>query len=234
MKRLIKNRLACGLLVLLAAVYLSFLAADLFFPGLGRFSVLMKYIGILLCLVAAIFLNRGAWSRRDSALLISALCLTCVADLFLLLLNQPVLGLLVFCAAHLVYILRYRPAAFKPAAVIVALAVAGCFAAESFMDGFPVKYVLSCLYGTLILAVTIFGFTAPLPRINRRLVTAGMTLFLLCDIHVALFNTLAAGHPYYPISAFLMWSFYLPAQALLALSAYCYVEQRTSGLVSTE
>ncbi len=224
MKRLIENRSACVLLVLLAAAYLSYLAADLFFSGFGRFSVSLKYLSILLCLVTAILLNRGAGNKRDSALLLSALFLTCIADLFLLLLNQPVPGLLVFCIVHLIYIRRYRPSAFFPAAAIVALVMAGCLAAEFLIGGFPLKYALSCLYGALILAVTIFGFTAPLPRVNRHLVNLGMALFLLCDIHVALFNILAPNNPYYLFASFFMWFFYLPAQASLALSGYNYAE----------
>ena len=224
MKRLIENRSACVLLVLLAAAYLSFLAADLLFAGFGRFSVLLKYLSILLCLVTAILLNRGAWNKRDSALLLSALFLTCVSDFFLLLLNWPVPGLLAFCIVHLVYIRRYRPSAFFPAAAIVALVMAGCLAAEFLIGGFPLKYALSCLYGVLLLAVTIFGFTAPLPRANLHLVIAGMALFLLCDIHVALFNILAASDPYYPFASFLMWFFYLPSQVLLALSGYTYAD----------
>lgn len=230
MKRLIKNRMSCVLLVLLAAAYLSYLAADLFFVGFGRFSILLKYLSVLLCLVTALHLNRGAWNKRDSALLISTLFLTCFADLFLLLLNLPVPGLLVFCIVHIIYIRRYRPAAFKPATSIVALVMAGCLAAEFLIGGFPLEYVLSCLYGALILTVTIFGFTAPLPRVNRHLVKVGMALFLLCDIHVALFNILAASDPYYPFASFFMWFFYLPAQVLLAFSGYTYAEPRTAGL----
>ena len=230
MERLLKNHLVCVLLALLAAIYLSFLTADLFFAGLGHFSVLMKYLSILLCLATALVLNRGPWNKRDSALLISALSLTCISDLFLLLLNRTVPGLLTFCIVHLVYIRRYRASAFLPTAAIVALALAGCLTAEFLIGGFPIKYVLSGLYGVLLLSVTIFGFTAPLPRVNRQLVNIGMVLFLLCDIHVALFNILAASDPYYPFASFFMWLFYLPAQVSLALSGYSYTESRMAGL----
>lgn len=222
MKRLVQNRPVCVTLVLLAAVYLSFLTVDLFFVGLCLLSISLKYLGILLCLATAILLHHSAWNRRDSALLLSALLFTCVADLFLLVLNWPVPGLLAFCAAHLFYIRRYRPALFYPAAAAALLVILGCLATEHWIPGFPVKSVLACLYGTLLLTVAVCGFLSSLPRINRRLVSAGMVLFLLCDIHVALFNTLAAGSAYYPFASFFMWFFYLPAQVLLALSAYNY------------
>lgn len=231
MKQLIKNRLSCVLLVLLAIAYLFFLTLDLFFDGLGSVSALMKYLSILLCLSIAVFLHRGAWNKRDSILLISALFLTCVADLFLLLLNRPVPGLFAFCIVHLIYIRRYRPTAFPPAAAILILAIAGCLTAECLIGGFPIKYILSCLYGVLLLTATIFGFTAPLPRTNRRWVKAGMALFVLCDIHVALFNILAASNSYYPFASFFIWFFYLPAQVALALSGHHYEESCTSEIV---
>ncbi len=224
MKRLIKNRPVCILLMMLAAVYLSFITVDLFFASLGLLSTFMKYSGMLLCLAIAMRLNNGAWDKRDSALLVVALFLTCVSDLFLLLLERPVPGLVAFCFVHLMYIRRYKPGFSKPAAAIVAFVLAGCLMAKILIDGFPIIVILGCLYGVLIVAVTMFAFAAPLPQVNRRLATAGMMMFLLCDIHVALFNTLTASNPYYPLASFFMWLFYLPAQVLLALSGYDYAE----------
>jgi hypothetical protein len=59
---------------------------------------------------------------------------------------------------------------------------------------------------------------------NIRYFTAGMVLFLLCDINVGLFNLsdfLTVTSTYeiiYELSAVLMWTFYAPSQVLLALS----------------
>jgi hypothetical protein len=224
-KQLLNNRPVCMLLVLQAFLYISFLAVDLFFPRWSILSGYMKYAGILLCVLIALLLHRRSWNRKDSTLLISALGFTAAADLFLLLLYLPVPGLLAFFAVHLIYIRRLRPSLLKPAAAVVLIAAAGCAAAYRLVPGFPVEFVLAGLYAALILAVASSSVKAALPRINRRLVVAGMALFLLCDIHVALFNTLAPGSPYYLFSAFLMWFFYLPAQALLALSGHDYAVQ---------
>lgn len=223
MKWLLQNRPACAALALLAAVYLAFLAMDLFLPGMGLLSSLLKYAGILLCLITALLLHRSAWNRRDSALLVSALSLTAAADLFLLLLNRPIPGLLVFCAVHLIYIRRYRPALFFPAAAVVLVAASGCLAAALPVPGFPAEIALAGLYGALLLTVAVCSACSALPRVNRRLAVAGMALFLLCDIHVALFNMLSAGSFYYPFASLLMWFFYLPAQGLLAVSGYDYI-----------
>ncbi len=215
-----KNRIVGVLLVLQAVVYISFLVADCFFSGLGLFSAFTKYLGILLCLAIAALSYRDTWNKKDSALLIAALFFTCIADLFLLLLNRPITGLLFFCVVHLVYIRRYRPRLFYPAAAAALAVMAGCLAAGRLVPGFPIAQVMACLYGVLILTVTVCGFLSPLPRTNRRLVNTGMALFLLCDVHVALFNTLDASNPYFPFAAFFMWFFYLPSQVALALSGY--------------
>lgn len=221
MKPLRENRLACVPLLLLAAAYAAFLLLDLFLPQLGWLSTLMKYAGILLCLLTALLLRRNAWNRRDGALLAAALGFTAVADLFLLL-RMPVPGLLAFCVVHLIYIRRYRRALFVPVAVVVLAAVLGCVAAAWRVPGFPLENVLAGIYGMLLLTVLVCSITSALPKTNRRIAAAGMVLFLLCDIHVALFNVLPANSAYYPYAAFLMWFFYLPSQALLAVSGYEY------------
>lgn len=216
MERIGKNRPVFALLVLQAALYVYFLTADLFFDGV--YSTQAKYLGILLCPAVAYILSRGAAQKRDSLLLIAALSCTCAADTFLLLLNKPVPGLVIFSVVHLIYIRRYCERASFPAAAIAAFLIAGCFAANALWPGFPFIQALACVYGSLLLTASLSGFTSTLPRVSRRFIIIGMSLFLLCDIHVALFNTLPPGNPYYPFAAFLMWFFYLPAQVLLALS----------------
>ncbi len=224
MQRLIKNRPVCTLLKLEAALYIALLAADLFFGGWGIVSSILKYAGILLCPVIAALLHRNAWNRQDSVYLFGALVFTCAADLFLLLLNKPVYGMVLFCMAHLLYIRRYRAAWFTPAATITVSTIAVCLAVSSFTKAFPLRNALAMLYGVLLLSVFILAGTSMLPKINRRIVVTGMALFLLCDIHVAVFNLVGVGHPYYPFASFLMWFFYLPSQALLAVSGYVYTD----------
>ncbi len=58
------------------------------------------------------------------------------------------------------------------------------------------------------------------------LFAVGMVLFLLCDINVGIFNLSniivlpkAIYHNIYQLSSVLMWTFYAPAQTLLAISA---------------
>ncbi len=216
MERISKNRPVILLLLLQAALYVYFLAADLFLNGV--YSTQAKYLSILLCPAVTYLLSRGAADKRDSRLLVAALSLTCAADAFLLLLNNPIPGLIIFCIVHLIYIHRYRKRASMPVAAIAGGLIVGCFAANALWHDFPLLQALGFVYGLLLLSASLSGFAAPLPDSSRRLIAIGMSLFLLCDIHVALFNTLPADNPYYPFAAFLMWFFYLPAQVLLALS----------------
>ncbi len=63
------------------------------------------------------------------------------------------------------------------------------------------------------------------PEPNRQMILIGMTLFLLCDINVGLYNILGymgKVDVFYNISFVSMWLFYLPSQILLALSGYNY------------
>ena len=52
-----------------------------------------------------------------------------------------------------------------------------------------------------------------------RLFALGLALFVGCDVCVGLFNALPAPSPLYSAASVGMWLFYLPSQALIALSA---------------
>jgi hypothetical protein len=76
-------------------------------------------------------------------------------------------------------------------------------------------------YATLISASTIFAFMRRQPRTNAILSRLGMSLFILCDLNVLLWNlregAVLPGVPAW--TGILMWTFYLPGQTALALSA---------------
>ena len=65
-------------------------------------------------------------------------------------------------------------------------------------------------------------FTLPrIPKINRRIILTGLILFALCDICVLLFNLpqyFGAPNFFHRILP-MIWVFYLPSQALIAVSA---------------
>ena len=139
------ERRAWPILILLGAVYLAFLAIDLWIPALWHVSTALKYAGLLLCLLLAVLTHRRSWRKSDADLLVLALGLTAVADLFLLLLNRPIPGIVVFCLVHLVYLWRYQPSLFRVAAAAVPVAFAGIFTVGPWVPGFPVQAALAAL-----------------------------------------------------------------------------------------
>jgi hypothetical protein len=80
-----------------------------------------------------------------------------------------------------------------------------------------------CILTNVIMSVKL-AFQKP-QRKGNVLFAIGMFLFLLCDINVGLFNLSGyismpenLYHTIYSFSSILMWTFYAPAQVLIALS----------------
>ena len=69
-----------GLLFMIGAVYIAFIALDLFYPALRRESDLVKLIGILLCFFLACAGYRRSGSKSDGALLCFSALLTAMVD----------------------------------------------------------------------------------------------------------------------------------------------------------
>ncbi|MDR3296076.1 MAG: hypothetical protein LBT26_09665 [Clostridiales Family XIII bacterium] len=220
-----------------AVLYVIFIALDLIglyaekhslpSPGLNAASNVLKYAGIVSCLVLAVLVARRPWQRQDARLQIVILCFTVGADFFLLFTSRFTIGICIFYGAHLVALRRYWP---KLLFVGVAAAAAGLlmflfslgepsgrFAAAP--DVSPSLVIYIC-YVLLIICVTIAAFLSERPWANKTLSKVGMCLFLVCDFHVALFNTQPAGSSVSAVAFVLMWVFYLPAQSMLALSAH--------------
>ena len=203
-------------------LYVSFLVLDLTSSS-GLLSTILKYCSILLCFFFGLMYGK----TKDRILVISALGLTAAADVFLLVLdtNYPA-GVLCFCGVQMLYYCR--------------LLRAGGFA---FLPFLPVRFLLTgCMFvflgilhtWNLLTAAGVFYFTQLLfnaaeslavRRINlqHRLFSAGLILFLCCDICVGLFN-LSPAAPFSvpePVLSFAqngVWFFYLPSQVLITLS----------------
>ena len=151
--------------------------------------------------------------------------LTMVSDYFLLLARNYYAGVFVFCFVHAAYILRInKKEILKWAAVPFSAAVIHFYIFEG-----PLLIYLAGMYAVLFamnLAVNIKY--NPLPKINRRLVLAGLVLFALCDIHVLLFN-LPRFLPVPPElgewGGMWIWVFYAPSQLLLSVSALRWREK---------
>lgn len=194
-------------------LYLLFLSGDL--TGVGTWTVPVKYASILLCLLFSL-----GWSLNGGDKLVStALVFTLGADTFLLLLNRwYILGVSLFCVVQGLYLLRIVQRNGGRSLWPVRLGL------------FLLSLVLLAQWDLLspLNAVSLFYFTNFLCNVlqswslrgrGARLFSAGLTLFLCCDLCVGVFNQ--PGLFPQALDAFArvgMWLFYLPAQVLIALS----------------
>ena len=203
--------------------------------------MLWKFVFVCLCLGVAVASFRWRHSLRDWAWLVGGLAATVAADFFLVLHDAHLPGVAVFCLAHICYMHRTgapwryhqrlarglespRAVSWKVAAhIVILLMIIGTL----YMLG--ELMLLVGLYAALFatnLGMNIWWVLqddhndkALPPKRNRALVLVGLVLFMLCDVHVLLFNL-----PYYmevptmPWAFTLIWVFYLPSQALLAVS----------------
>ena len=209
-----------ALLCLLGILYVAFIIDDVFVSSGASISSILKYIAILLCLVSAIVVFFQSGNARDARLQIIILLFTVIADYFLLFTSYFTAGILIFLGAHLTAIYRYHAPIFKICVISVALAFVVWLV--SVIAGQPIDLMFCAVaaYMFTIITATIATFIARQAPVNNFLSRCGMILFLLCDVNVALYNSLPRDAAFSDTSMVLMWVFYLPAQTMLSLSAY--------------
>lgn len=193
--------------------YLWFLWLDLTQGGTGGNPI--KYGCICVCLLFSVL-----WSTSSRQWLVAGgLLFTLGADTFLLLLDRSYpLGVALFCITQGLYLLRIgqrlRFRRMFPLRLTVLAAALAAVGAAGLLDGFT---ALVLLYFTTLLCNAIQSRTvAPQDRAFR-LFSAGLALFVCCDLCVGVFN-LASGLPG-ELARIGMWFFYLPSQVLITLSA---------------
>jgi hypothetical protein len=202
---------------------------------------LLKYASVCVCFVISVLVMKHAPHGRDARLQVLVLAFTLAADLLILFTPHYKAGIAVFCGAHLTATYRYAGARGARRAAVIAGAAAAAIAVIAALSGAfgaagqggqsaqgnaaaaPLLYAVAAApYALLIASATVSAYRRRQPRINNLLSRLGMTLFVLCDVNVLLWN-LRGGMDMTAIPAWtgtLMWTFYLPAQTMLALSAY--------------
>ena len=192
----------------------------------GELCRLFEYALVVLCFAFACG-HRG--EGLDGLLSLLALLCTAGADLFLAALKdaQWVPGLAVFCCAQLFWAMRLLLLeAGKRRFVHLLTWALTCatllIVAILWARGADTVLLLSAAYASLLLTTVLFSWLTPV----NLLFTLGMTLFLGCDLFVAVNNAaLYLDLSAYPLLQTLhdlpfnmMWAFYGPSQMLLALS----------------
>jgi hypothetical protein len=226
-------------------LYVAFLTLDLT-DGSIVFSNKIKFTIIVLCFCYVLFYKSGA-NRSIIFCSQAALFFTVISDLFILLLDYYFYGVLTFVIVQQLYGMRLileRRSDRGSGIIKIDFTLWGSFLARILIQaGFTaVVCILLSQTGVILerlLVTSVFYFICILMNAitavkaafkdtkekSKVIFAVGIFLFLLCDINVGLFNLSGfismPEHLYgiiYSFSAVLMWTFYAPAQVLLALS----------------
>lgn len=204
--------------IAICILYILFLCIDMRLPAYRRFSSCFKFMAVLLCLCLVLVPKKNRLNSKDQTIMQMALAVTVVSDFLLLFTPFYALAIFIFCGAHLYYIARFRQSLLRSSVIFYLIFAVFAGTAWLLRLDLPYELVAGGCYAVLILTACGCSFTSKLPQPQKRLAVAGMLLFVLCDIHVLLFNLFPMSG-YHRASGFLMWFFYLPAQLCLALSA---------------
>ena len=179
---------------------------------------------LLVVIIGAFFLNaiysKGGLvkGRRDQVILIIAMGFTLLADTFILLFDMNAFGVLAFCVVQTMH--NYRLTNKRRALTQVTLGVTTF--AVAFLVGVELLFALGAAYAVFLLFSVTGSFMAyrKYPTPNNLMIIAGMTLFMACDIFVAIYYTQTGLSPAARDFVFrAIWICYLPSQALLSSSA---------------
>ncbi len=182
---------------------------------------IFNFVVIVLCFVAVAIQYRSRLGLADWVLLTVGLGFTCAADFCLVMMRLDVWGVKLFCVAQLLYLLRYFAYLSRRGYVLKALLVitlcVGLFVVDNVWNA-------GLIYATLAVmsfAAAIVAYRMKkLPFPNGIIIIIALSLFLLCDICVALRYIISGS--WQNVFYQLIWLFYLPSQILLAASGRDY------------
>jgi hypothetical protein len=220
-------------------LYSCFLYIDITGNGSYTISSGLKFSGIVLCLLFTLILPYRKEERTDINIVRTALLFTVISDLFILILDYYIIGLITFCIVQSLYLIRIGIWRNR---MDLTVGIGGIinkfirnlivsFAIISILMILKIKIewliLISCFYFVSIVFNVSDSLTiARKSKVTNSIIYAvGMILFLLCDINVGLFNLsdfLSIDSNWftalYHFSTVAMWMFYLPAQVIIALS----------------
>lgn len=177
-------------------LYLSFLTLDFFYPELSSLSNGLKYLSQ--CTIFLLSITQG---------IPIPMLLTLVCDYFLLFTSSYPFGVAIFVMVHLLYAIRLADAQARDKYLIF------IYTLPFLLLLFPLE-IGCCVYAGAFLFhfSQLFNKMKKKPAKLRWLYFTAMLFFLLCDIHVVLFQiTKNAAYGNF------IWLFYTPSQLLLAL-----------------
>lgn len=245
MKPVIKSKRML-FIILQIILYAVFLTLD--FMGRSiRLSNYIKFCMIIVCFCYVLF-SRKSMDKGILFCLRAALFFTVISDLFILILDYYIYGVSTFIIVQQLYDIRLLLIRSKIKDttklffayllhLFIKIGVASVICILLFASGVTLDALLiitTFYFVSLLYNVWMSVITARLnPRCHGNILYAvGMILFLLCDINVGLFNLTGyiALSPTVcdiieTVSGMLMWTFYAPSQALIAISSDFTIRQ---------
>ena len=214
--------------LLVMFIYFLFIFIDLSNKHTGSYySILLKYISILIFFLTSLLIGKKGNSLIDTRLLKSALFFTLCADTCLLILNYFKLGIFFFCIVQILYIIRHKllyhldiriDNLFIYIILLIILSLILNIILPETVDS--QLYKIAIIYAILLTTSLLVALRC------KGLIACGLILFFLCDINVALsylihsYSIYIFDIPLRFITSFLVWIFYFPSQLLLALSGF--------------
>ena len=181
-----------------------------------------KFAAVAICFIMAVCNKKNVINRRDNKFLVAGLGCTLVADFFLIIIFNYPIGLIFFCIVQVLYVMRFggiKTLFWMPFTAVLPIAY--------FVATDDILLALAMAYAQLFLGAYICMLHSirkkAYPTTNACLVFAGMTLFMLCDISVAIWNLGRMGAitntNITSLAYAAIWLFYAPSQVCLAFSA---------------
>lgn len=183
------------LLTLQLLFFLVFLFFDLFVPKAAAYGNALKFMTTVFAW--------GIGILGNAPMIAIGLTVTMVCDYILLFTNQYAIGLLLFSLAHWCYA-GYHYDRRRAARRIYSFVPLPLLFSASFYAASLVCDVLSGMKDA-----------AERPALETRYFAIGIILFFLCDVTTAYFYFSKSA-----AAAALIWVFYTPAQAFIAVSAF--------------
>lgn len=233
------------ILLMILALYICFMALDFsrFFGLSGYFqyfypSAVLKRITVVLAAVIAWTVGKNGLNMSDSRIMKLVFAVICSAETAFLL-RRFIAGVALFGICQSLLIIRNGRGLKKRLSYAahnekIRLGAAGAAIVIAHKAMIIVSHrvfvlnpqlIAAWIYGAALsvslwtgLANNILGL---FPKVNSRMVAAGMFCFYCCDILVGLDAVLEVGPAWLAANSFI-WVFYTPAVTLLALSCYKY------------
>lgn len=192
-------------------------------------------------------LPQGAKYTDRSPVLLLSFFVVLFSDYFLLFTHHAVAGVILFALIQVLYFIYHSGIKKIPAFFIFTIVTAlplmaviiGFFRLRGLLP------IAAAIYMAMLLVNVFFAIriAAVQKTVGSVLFAVGLILYCLCDLNVGLINAAAFFSGSTPhgldilaaslcrrICGFFVWMFYLPAQAMMALSLPCQTSSRPSGV----